>query len=171
MAAHQDIILAAIPIATRRQETNPDVPFTELVRQASVEIAVLLTEGSEPDTAISQIEDAVTKNAFGKSQGVFVGTIVAVKRDPRNQRAVVVFRPTHEGESTREDGTETISTEPTYKDEGIAVANLAKSLKGHRVRMYKNHEHFQGKDGAGRVVTKKGKVLRHLVDLGVVEED
>jgi hypothetical protein len=171
--SHQDIIIAAIPLALDRQKTaqasgNPNHPdaaytFEELVRQEAVRITAMCAPKSAADRAISQIEEAFVLNDRQKPQGVVVGDIVGAVKDPHTNRVVVTYRPTHQGNHVDENGNESITTEPIYKEDGLATANLARSLIGHRVMILKNVETFTDKKGN----TKKGKVARYFVDLGI----
>lgn len=204
MASHQDIILAAVPLAQARKNTadarqaaaearasarmnagqsggrayadlvkdeveqaggNPDFDYSieELVRQEAVRLTILCQTGSVADKAITQIEDAFAPNPrSGKPSGVLVGDIVKTTFNEHTQRVTVHYKPVVGGRyADKGTGLETITTEPIYNSDGLATANLAKSLKNHRATLYKNSDPFERNGEA-----KNGKVLRYLVDLG-----
>ena len=150
-ATKNQIILAAVGAVGGG---DPDSPhsWSEQVRAKSVEIAVLLGEGSRIARAIDQVDES----------SVFTATIIGVKRDPRNGRGLVKIMPDKPGQYGEEDGSEIVSTEPEYTAEGAATIALARSLRGHRVAIWKQTETFTDKGGKA----KRGKVVRHIEDLG-----
>lgn len=161
MTDNSDIILAGIRAGDNRYaeyQKDPDnpmakLPRSEVLRQATLEIASLLSERSNLSVALDQFRACDPKP--------FVGTIVSVKLDKKTRRAIVHYRAAKPGENVAEDGTERISTEPVYKDDGFGMATLAKTLIGHHVLIYKQIESFTSNGE-----TKRGRVLRWLVDLG-----
>lgn len=66
----------------------------------------------------------------------------------------------------REDGMEDVNTERTDRVDGMAVAQKAKALKGHRVLVYVEMEAFT----AGGEV-KKMRIIRRILDLGLAPDN
>lgn len=166
MENREAVILAAINNGQKRYEeiqaegdASPlfGLPREEIIRQTLLDIAAQFMPGSTLSKALDEFEASDEKP--------FVGTVVSCKRNAKNDRVRVIYKPAKPGDYTNEDGTEEISTEPIYKQDGLGIATLAKSLIGHRVLIVKQGETFRDKEGK----TKKGKVLRWLVDLGPAE--
>jgi|GEM_PF-2948461 len=155
----QQIVLSAYA-AVGTGDPESGFELSEQIRQKVVELTVAALDVSNDRSrlggAINQIEQSQP----------FPAVLVGVKRDDRNGRGIVGFKADRPGQQANENGVETISTEPEYFPEGAAMIARARELKGHRVLIFKQVEQFE-KDGQ----TKKGKVLRHLLDLGLPKDD
>jgi len=156
----RQLIAVSAIAAVGHGDVNSPVPVSEQVRQKVVEMTVAAMDATNPKSlvgaAITQIEQSRP----------FVAVVVGGRRDERNGRVQVKFRPEKPGQYADEDGCEELSTEPEYTPAGASMIALARELKGHRVLVFKEVESFTSADGK----MKKSKVLRHLVDLGVPRE-
>lgn len=154
------IILAAVTASGAANTYETPGAYSAAVEQNAISIAAMLGEGS-------RIRKAVEAMSQRKP---FVGTIVSIKREERSTRGVITLN-TGQGNFAFKDaitgqelpaGFEQVRTERTDDPAGLAMAQKAQALVGHRVLVYVETETFANG-------TKKVKVLRHLEDLGVEE--
>lgn len=131
----------------------------EQVRQRIVELTVAALNANNPDSRIAKTIDQI------QECHVFPAILLGGSKDENTGRTIVRIKADNPGQQADADGNETINTERTFIPEGAAMTALARSLVGHRVLVFKQVEVFTS---GGQ--TKKGKVLRHLVDLGMPQE-
>lgn len=142
LTRRDQIILAAVTSVP----AGTDDEWEAQVRNRAMNIAAMLGERSSVSRALERMEGA----------SVFVGTIVGGRIEQSSTRMQIdIMTDKAEGKI------EQIRTDRTDSPEGKAVANLARSLKGHRVLVYKGMEQMAGSQD------RKVRVLVHLVDLGV----
>lgn len=144
-ATRTQVILAAVgsagPVGADKAEWNA------LVRDQAVTIAVMLGENSSVSQALAKFANA------GKP---FPALILGGKREESSTRMVVNFR-------NKDGETEQIRTDRTDSPEGLAMSNIVKGLKGHKVLIWKEIE----ESGQSGPQAKKYRVLRHVEDLGI----
>lgn len=138
------------------------------VVETAINLAVMGGEKGGVGKALARI--AACENGEGKS-GMFVGTVVAVRKEPSTTRAVVTI---HTG-TTKDDlkdaitkqplpaGCEQIRTDRTDDPSGIRMAKKVSGMLGHRVMVWKFAEKMANRDGETRI-------MAHVESLGVDTE-
>jgi hypothetical protein len=111
--------------------------------------ALTITEMLSPTSTVARAVDG-----FWRAGKPFPGTILGGRIEPTSTRLVVQFR-------NRDGQTEAIRTDRTDTPEGRSMADLVRTLKGHRVLIWKEME--ANGEGAN---AKRFRVLRHIKDLG-----
>lgn len=132
---NQQIILAAYQAAGPQPAPGPAPdeksfdPVTEWrqkVRRLIRELTIAVAEGSAEQKVIASVNGPNTK--------VFRSAIVRVSLEKSSTRAILSLkgRPTEQNPS----GEEQVRTERTDTADGMAMARLARSLKGHDVTLW-----------------------------------
>lgn len=139
------------PMATYE---SPQAWQTALTMTA-IELAAMADDASE----VSRVLNGLTAESTKK----FVGTVLSVVKEPRSTRGLVTLNT---GTDRLKDGVnpgeEQVRTDRMDTPLGLAMGRKTRDLIGHRVLVYIEMESFSaGGD------TKKVRVLRHIVDLGV----
>ncbi|WP_022893258.1 hypothetical protein [Agromyces subbeticus] len=161
---NQQVILAAFQAAGPQPAPGPAPddksfdPVTEWkqkVRRLIREFTIALGDSSAEQKTITSVSGPNTK--------VFRSTIVRVSLEKSSKRAIISLkgRPTEQNPS----GEEQVRTERTDNVDGMSMARLARSLKGHDVTLWVEIEQM-AKDP-----NKKVRILRHLEDNGVAETE
>ena len=143
-ATRTQVILAAVgsagPVGADKAEWNATVAAQ------AVSIAVMLGENSDVSKALTKFANA------GKP---FPAVIVGGRIEASSTRLIVKIR-NKDGEE------EELRTDRTDSPEGQAMSNIVRSLKGHKVLIWKEIEEFT--DSKNQL--RKVRVLRHIEDLG-----
>jgi hypothetical protein len=143
-ATRTQVILAAVgsagPVGDDRAEWNAKV------RDQAVSIAVMLGEQSSVSQALLK---------FTNADKPFPAVIIGGRREASSTRIIVKLR-------NKDGAEEEIRTDRTDTPEGLAMSNIVRSLKGHKVLVWKEIETF---NSGGKAL--KVRVLRHVEDLGV----
>ncbi|XBH23000.1 hypothetical protein V5R04_07255 [Jonesiaceae bacterium BS-20] len=140
----QDIILAAVNAAGPASPQNMGGWYNQ-VRMLATEITLFLNENSAMSRHVAKTL-AVEKP--------FVAVITGGRKETSSERMLVDL-VAEKGDGT----TEVLRTPRVDTPEGMAMSTLVRSLKGHRVLIYKLME--EGSD------KRKYRVLHHAVDLGL----
>jgi len=145
-----DIILAAVGAAGPVPEKDGKLAkgeWTVRVREIAGELAIMLDEHSSMSKHVDR---------FKSVEKPFVAVILGGGTEKTSGRALVRFR----AEKGEED--EEIRTHHLNTPQGKSVWEQVKSLKDHRVLIYKYME--PGANG------KEYRILQHIVDLGLPSE-
>lgn len=142
------------------------VDYDQRVKAAAREVKV----ATAPDSPISKVlaDLDLAANPDSKDAKIFTATICDYSVQQPSTRLKVLL---HTGttmvneKDPAPEGYEWVQTEMTRNPDGRAMARDVQALKGHRVTIFLKIESFQQGN-----ITKKMRVLRHIVDGGVNEK-
>lgn len=144
---------------------DPQTEWDQNVKAIARNIKTMLRPDSEINKQLKALDKCFDPDSSdGKS---FMGTIMRSKKEPGyngkapSQRALVtLFTDTQREQKGLPMGFENVRTDRTDNPNGLAIAQLAASLVGHKVIVYIEMEPIKGRD-------QKARVGIHFEDLGV----
>lgn len=145
----EQIILAAYNATGPAREGEDSAQHGDRLVNVATEIYLAFEDRSPISKHLANLAESTA----------FTAVLLKGGREPETGRGKLILQ-TKSGDETKQ---EDIRTDFLNTSDGRRVFDLAKTMKGHRVLVYKQMEMSKDK-------TKKFRVVRHLVDLGPVED-